>query len=151
MVNMLSNIGVLVLAAVPSALGSTLNVQNNCPFQIFCGAAKNDGTFSPSVPVPGGGHRWTSPLPANDDNIGSVLKCANNAGLAKPFQMELALQNGHSWFDLSALDGDPFIGVSRHAEIAGQCVLDCPPGSVACEWPIQPDCQTSENAWLTLC
>ncbi|KAI1087981.1 hypothetical protein F5B19DRAFT_496831 [Rostrohypoxylon terebratum] len=150
MINILSKIGALIIIALPSALGSTLNVQNNCQFQIFCGAAKNDGTSSPGVPVPGRGH-WTSPLPANNDNIGNVLKCANNAGLQQPFQMELTLQNGHSWFDLSALNGDPFISVSRHAEIAGQCVLDCPPGSVACEWPVQKDCQTSENAWLTLC
>ncbi|KAI1210254.1 uncharacterized protein F4807DRAFT_460083 [Annulohypoxylon truncatum] len=151
MFNML-NLSALIFAAVlPSTLGSTLNVLNNCGFEIYCGAAKNDGSSSPAVRVNGGGSTWQSPLAADDDNIGSVLKCANNLGLIQPFQMELALQNGHSWFDLSALDGDPFIGVSRHAEIAGQCVLDCPPGSVGCEWPVQPDCQTSEDAWLTLC
>ncbi|KAI1452166.1 hypothetical protein F4805DRAFT_463051 [Annulohypoxylon moriforme] len=151
MCNMLKFSAFVLTAALPSALGSHLNVHNNCGFEIYCGAAKNDGTSSPAVKVGGGGGTWQSPLPANDDNIGSVLKCANNPGLTQPFQMELALQNGHSWFDLSALDGDPFINVARHAEIAGQCVLDCPAGSVACEWPVQPDCQTSEDAWLTLC
>ncbi|KAI0886800.1 uncharacterized protein GGS22DRAFT_186873 [Annulohypoxylon maeteangense] len=145
-------LSVLALAAVlPSTLGSSLNVINNCGFEIYCGAAKNNGDSSPAVKVGGGGSTWKSPLLANDDNIGSVLKCSDNPDLSKPFQMELALQNGHSWFDLSALDGDPFVDVARHAEIAGQCVLDCPSGSVGCEWPVQPDCQTSEDAWLTLC
>ncbi|KAI1139179.1 hypothetical protein F5Y05DRAFT_424845 [Hypoxylon sp. FL0543] len=140
----------LALAAVPVVLGSTLHVQNNCEFPIHCGAAKNDGTSSPSVEV-GKGGTYHSPLAANNDNIGSVLKCATNAGLLQPFQMELAVQNGRSWFDLSALDGDPFVGYRRHAELAGQCLLDCPGGSTTCEWPVQVDCASQEDAWLTYC
>ncbi|KAI1097978.1 hypothetical protein F4804DRAFT_142396 [Jackrogersella minutella] len=140
-----------LMAGVPAVLGSNLNVVNHCSFNIFCGGAKNDGSSSPVVIVKGNGGTYQSPLPANNDNVGSVLKCAKNPDLSQPFQMELALQYGRSWFDLSALNGDPFIEFHRHAEIAGQCVLDCPAGSTMCEWPVQPDCASEEDAWLTLC
>ncbi|KAI1413402.1 hypothetical protein F5Y13DRAFT_189311 [Hypoxylon sp. FL1857] len=140
----------LALVAAPVVLGSELYIQNNCGFTMYCGAAKNDGTSSSSVQV-GNGGTYHSPLPANNDNIGSVLKCATNSGLQQPFQMELAVQNGRAWLDLSALDGDPFVGYHRHAELAGQCVLDCPGGATACEWPIQADCASQEDAWLTIC
>ncbi|KAI1399180.1 hypothetical protein F4819DRAFT_488850 [Hypoxylon fuscum] len=141
----------LVAAALPTALGSNLFVHNNCPFDVWCGSAKNDGASRPSVLVNGGGGTYQSPLPAEDDNVGSVLKCSRNPGLGQPFQMELAVQDGRSWFDLSAIDGDPFLDFPRHADIAGQCTLDCPPGSTACEYPVQVDCATMEDAWLHLC
>ncbi|OTA55064.1 hypothetical protein K449DRAFT_400250 [Hypoxylon sp. EC38] len=141
----------LAIAAIPVVLGSTLHAHNNCAFTIYCGAAKNDGSFSPTVAVASRGGIYDSPLLANNDNVGSVLKCATNAGLSQPFQMELAVQNGRSWFDLSALDGDPFVGYSRHAELAGQCVLDCPASAKTCEWPIQVDCESQADAWLTIC
>ncbi|KAL7619542.1 hypothetical protein AAE478_010082 [Parahypoxylon ruwenzoriense] len=142
----------LLLSALPGpSHGSTLRALNHCDFDIWCGAAKNDGTSRPTVKVAGKGGVYESPLKANNDNIGSVLKCATNAGLAHPIQMELAVQFGHSWFDLSAEDGDPFLQHHRHAEIAGLCVLDCPPGDSSCVYPVQPDCQTMEDAWLYLC
>ncbi|KAI1464935.1 uncharacterized protein F4812DRAFT_441020 [Daldinia caldariorum] len=116
-------------------MAGNLLVQNNCKFDIWCSAAKNDGSSRDSVRVPAGNH-YTSPLPANNDNIGSVLKCTDTSGSKKVFQEELAVQNGRSWFDLSAIDGDPFINYHRHAEISGQCVLDCP---------------TTQDAVMTLC
>ncbi|KAI2603720.1 hypothetical protein GGR54DRAFT_644459 [Hypoxylon sp. NC1633] len=140
-----------LLAAVPTTMGSSLWVHNNCHFDIFCDAAKNDGKFSGGVKVAQNGGTYMSPLPADNDNVGTVLKCALDPGLSRPFQMELAVQNGRSWFDLSAIDGDPFIQFHRHAEIAGQCVLDCEPWSTACEYPVQVDCPTTEDAWLNIC
>ncbi|KAI1385793.1 uncharacterized protein F4822DRAFT_432651 [Hypoxylon trugodes] len=138
----------VLLAALPAAIASSLNVQNNCDFGIQCSAAKNDGSSSPPVEVNGNGGTYSSPLLANDDNVGTVLKC----GISGPvFQMELDLQNGRSWLDLSALDGDPFLPYHRHVELAGQCVIDCPATSTTCEWPLQVDCSSSEDGWLTLC
>ncbi|KAI0009969.1 hypothetical protein F4779DRAFT_639801 [Xylariaceae sp. FL0662B] len=144
-------LAVALLAVLPTALGSNLFVHNNCGFAIWCGAAKNKGGLGPTVQVGGSGGVYQSPLPAENDNIGSVLKCATNQALAQPFQMELNVQYGRSWLDLSAVDGDPFLAYHRHAETAGQCVIDCPAGSTACEWPHQIDCDSTENAWLTLC
>ncbi|KAI8964170.1 hypothetical protein F5Y11DRAFT_112223 [Daldinia sp. FL1419] len=140
----------LALLAAPAVMASNLIVQNNCNFNLFCFAAKNDGTSSKSVKVSAGNH-YQSPLPANDDNIGSVLKCTNTQGSRKVLQAELAVQNGHSWFDISALDGDPFLSHHRHAELAGQCVLDCPAGSTSCYWPVQVDCYSTDDAVLTIC
>ncbi|OTB03264.1 hypothetical protein M426DRAFT_24048 [Hypoxylon sp. CI-4A] len=151
MVGFLKLASLAALAALPVAQCSDLFVLNNCNFNIFCAGAKNDGTSTVSTAVKGNGGTYKSPLLANDDNIGSVLKCSKNADMSKPFQMELAVQNGRSWFDLSAEDADPFVTYHRHAEIAGQCVLDCPPGSTSCEYPVQPDCLTTEDAWMTLC
>ncbi|KAI1657048.1 hypothetical protein F4813DRAFT_396576 [Daldinia decipiens] len=143
-------LAVLALLAAPAVMASDIIVQNNCKFDVWCDAAKNDGSSSPSVKVHAGRH-YKSPLPANNDNVGSVLKCTNVAGSRKVFQAELAVQHGRSWFDLSAIDGDPFLSHHRHAELAGQCVLDCPPKSTSCYYPVQVDCATTENAVLTLC
>lgn len=150
MVNMLK-LSLALAAACPTVLGSNLYAKNNCNFDIWCWAAKNDGTGSGTVQVGRNGGVYMSPLPADDDNVGSVLKCSEDPGLSKPFQMELAVQYGRSWFDLSAIDGDPFLDFTRHAEVAGQCVLHCDPGSTSCEYPVQVDCETQEDAWMTLC
>ncbi|KAI1476068.1 hypothetical protein F4774DRAFT_394555 [Daldinia eschscholtzii] len=140
----------LALLCAPSAMAGNIIVQNNCKFDVWCDAAKNDGSSSPSVQVRAGRH-YTSPLPAHNDNVGSVLKCSNAAKSRKVFQAELAVQNGRSWFDLSAIDGDPFLSHHRHAELAGECVLDCPPKSTACYYPVQVDCHTTRDAVMTLC
>ncbi|KAI1770210.1 hypothetical protein F4818DRAFT_446506 [Hypoxylon cercidicola] len=151
MVNMLKLATVVLSAALPTVLGGNLIAVNNCPFEVWCYAAKNDGTSAPSVQVGGNGGMYQSPLPALDDNVGSVLKCSMNPDLGQPFQMELAVQDGRSWFDLSAIDGDPFLQYQRHADVAGQCVLHCDPGSSSCEYPVQVDCATTEDAWMSLC
>ncbi|KAF3067230.1 hypothetical protein GL218_08569 [Daldinia childiae] len=140
----------LALLTAPAVIASDLIVQNNCNFHVWCSAAKNDGSSSASVKVHAGRH-YTSPLPAYNDNVGSVLKCTDVSGSLSVFQAELAVQNGRSWFDLSAIDGDPFLPHHRHAELAGQCVLDCPPGSTSCYYPVQVDCATTESAVLTIC
>ncbi|XXH01477.1 Protein SLG1 [Hypoxylon texense] len=143
---------VLAGAALPTAvLGGNMIAVNNCDFDVWCWAAKNDGTTAPEVPVPGRGGMYQSPLPAADDNVGSVLKCSMSADYSQPYQMELAVQDGRSWFDLSAIDGNSFLPFMRHADIAGQCVLHCDPGSNACEYPVQVDCPTQADAWLSLC
>lgn len=140
----------LALLAAPTVLASDIIVQNNCKFNVWCSAAKNDGASSALVKVKAGRH-YKSPLPAYNDNVGSVLKCTDVSGSRKVFQVELAVQNGRSWFDLSAIDGDPFLSHHRHAELAGQCVIDCPAGSTSCYYPLQVDCASTENAVLTIC
>ncbi|KAI0381470.1 hypothetical protein F5Y04DRAFT_280999 [Hypomontagnella monticulosa] len=140
----------VALATIPTALAGNLVVHNGCGFDIWCSGAKNDGNFSPLVVVGGNGGVFFSPLIAENDNIGSVLKCSTSNG-GQVFQLELTVQDGRSWMDLSALDGDPFFSFHRHAEISGQCVVDCPAGTTVCEWPVQVDCFTAEDSWLSLC
>ncbi|KAI4861205.1 hypothetical protein F4820DRAFT_452155 [Hypoxylon rubiginosum] len=144
----------IVLAGVtlPTAvLGGNLYALNNCDFDVWCWGAKNDGTTSPEVLTGARGGIYESPLPAQDDDVGSVVKCSMHADYSQPFQMELAVQDGRSWFDLSAIDGDPFLPFTRHADVAGQCLLHCDAGSISCEYPVQVDCATTEDAWLSLC
>ncbi|KAJ2989007.1 hypothetical protein NUW58_g3687 [Xylaria curta] len=107
-----------VLAMAPYSYAGNLIVKNQCPTTIWCGAAKNDGTFSPSVQVAPGAS-YTSPKPAYNDGIGAVLKCGQEQDMLHPYQLEMAVQNGRSWLDLSNLDGSPYHGFHRHAEIAG--------------------------------
>ncbi|KAI0506088.1 hypothetical protein F5B22DRAFT_651137 [Xylaria bambusicola] len=140
-----------LLSLAPPASAAYLKVLNLCPFEIYCGGAKNDGTFSPTVQVRSG-QLYQSPLPANNDNIGAVLKCALNEQIQGPFQMELNLELGKAWFDLSAVDGDPFLAYHRYAEIdGGLCPLDCPPYTKDCEWPAFQTCMTTNDATMYLC
>ncbi|KAJ8120756.1 hypothetical protein ONZ43_g2621 [Nemania bipapillata] len=139
------------LAVLPQALAGNLIAFNGCPFQIYCASAKNDRSFTETVPVAPGETYW-SPKPAYNDNIGSVVKCALSPTLRPVYQLELAVQDGRSWLDLSHVDGSPFLGYHRHAEIAGtSCVLDCPAGTEACEYPVQVDCQSEGDVVMTLC
>ncbi|KAI0408460.1 hypothetical protein F4802DRAFT_594394 [Xylaria palmicola] len=142
---------VLLLGALPGTYAGNLIAQNNCNFPIWCGAAKNDGTFSPSVQVPAGG-QYLSPKPAYNDNVGAVAKCGMTPGLLEPYQLELAVKDGRSWLDLSSITAAPFKPFHRHAEIAGtECVLDCQPWQGECEYPTSVDCQSMGDAIMTLC
>ncbi|KAI1263666.1 hypothetical protein F5Y18DRAFT_428946 [Xylariaceae sp. FL1019] len=141
----------LSLVIAPQALAGDLRVQNHCSFAIWCAGAKNDGTAEASHQI-GSGGSYTSSKPANNDNIGAVLKCGTDSRLAHPYQMEMAVQNGVSYLDLSAIDGDPFLSYHRHAEIPGtSCVLDCLAGSTDCEWPRLVTCKGQDDATLFLC
>ncbi|KAI1268086.1 hypothetical protein F5Y18DRAFT_377377 [Xylariaceae sp. FL1019] len=115
-------IAISALAMMPTALAGTLSVVNSCSFAIYCGGANNNGDDTPTFYVPAG-TSWTSTLTAPNNNVGVALKCATNPGLLNPYQMEIAIQNGRAWLDLSAVDGDPFLAYHRHAEIPGVRVL----------------------------
>ncbi|KAH9906055.1 hypothetical protein F4778DRAFT_728633 [Xylariomycetidae sp. FL2044] len=143
-----TKLAALLLVAVPGTLAGNLIVRNNLGFTIWCGAADNQGASSPVVAVPSGAG-YTSPLPAMEG--GAVLKCADNPGYRPVYQFEVATTNGRTWMDLSSLDGSPFLGYHRHAEVPGtSCVLDCPAGSTACEWPVMVDCASTADAIMTL-
>ncbi|KAI1291465.1 hypothetical protein F5Y03DRAFT_400693 [Xylaria venustula] len=137
----------------PQVYSKWLIAKNNCAFEIYCAGAKNNGAFTPiSKVLPG--QSYQSTLAADNDNIGTVLKCGLDPPLLKPFQMELTVQYGKSWMDLSALDGDPFLPYQRYAEVdGGLCPIDCPPGVAdPCEWPNgQQTCMTTGDATLYLC
>ncbi|KAI0017539.1 hypothetical protein F4780DRAFT_796145 [Xylariomycetidae sp. FL0641] len=102
--------------------------------------------------LPGGAYSAPGPYTANNDDVGAVLKCGTSPALSSPYQMELAISNGVAYLDLSAIDGDPFLARRRHAQLAaGLCVLDCPPGSTACEFPKLVTCNSQADATLTVC
>ncbi|KAI3333931.1 hypothetical protein F4824DRAFT_502633 [Ustulina deusta] len=104
------------VSLLPQTFAKWLIAKNECPFEIWCAGAKNDRTFTPSSLVLPGQMYW-SQLTADNDNIGAVLKCALNPQVQQPYQMEVNVQYGLSWLDLSAIDGDPFLAYHRHAEI----------------------------------
>ncbi|KAI0097270.1 hypothetical protein GGR51DRAFT_566714 [Nemania sp. FL0031] len=151
MPNYLSLIGLSLLAAFPQAYAGNLLVYNACPFQIWCASAKNDASFSETIPVAAGG-TYLSPKPAMNDNIGAVVKCALNPSLHPVYQLELAVKDGRSWLDLSHEDGSPFLGHHRHAQIDGsECTIDCQPGESNCDYPTSVDCFSQGDAVMTLC
>ncbi|TGJ79191.1 hypothetical protein E0Z10_g9572 [Xylaria hypoxylon] len=112
------NLAVLSLVALPQALGGFIVAHNTCNFKFWCSGGRNDGTFTPSTEVlPGQWYR--SALEATNDNVGAVLKCSMNPYNGFPSQVELNVQYGKSWLDLSAEDGDPFLAYHRRVEIPG--------------------------------
>ncbi|KAI0434176.1 hypothetical protein F5Y09DRAFT_357521 [Xylaria sp. FL1042] len=133
------------------AFAGWLFAKNECSFEVWCAGAKNDGTFTEIRKVLPG-QLYRSDLPAQNNNIGTVVKCAMNDAIHQPYQLEVNVENGLTWLDLSSIDGNPFLGYHRHAEVnGGLCALDCPPGSTACEYPVTMTCKTQADATLYLC
>lgn len=119
------------LAALPQVFAGNLLVDNSCDFSIYCAGAKNDGTFTEVVHV-AAGDILQSLKPANNDNVGAVLKCALDQSLETVYQMEMAVRDGKTWLDLSSLDGAPFVAYHRHAEIPGVSALFFSPSLAEC-------------------
>ncbi|KAK7977848.1 hypothetical protein PG996_003898 [Apiospora saccharicola] len=71
--------------------------------------------------------------------ITSLLATRNNGGTA--------------WYDLSALDGDPFLNQRRVGYWPNtNCQIVCNPGETSrCEWPVMPTCPNPTDMVLALC
>ncbi|KAI1341085.1 hypothetical protein F5Y15DRAFT_414207 [Xylariaceae sp. FL0016] len=135
----------IILALTPASLAGNLVAQNHCDFDIWCSGARKSpgpnkpGESSPIVYVPAG-TRYTSTLPAENNNMGATLKCSRDAANLNPLQSEIAVQQGRWWYGLSAVDGDPFIDAYRHVEIPGRG-----------RTPIQYGFYSTADIVLTLC
>ncbi|KAI1737455.1 hypothetical protein F4680DRAFT_450999 [Xylaria scruposa] len=108
-----------LLITLPVALAGNLIVHNQCTFEMWCGSAANDGTFTPAVHVDAGS-LYTSPQPPIPGARGVVVKCGLNSNIQEPYQLEVAQDaDTRLWIDLSDLNGHPFQAYHRHAEIPG--------------------------------
>ncbi|KAI0477762.1 hypothetical protein GGR56DRAFT_674104 [Xylariaceae sp. FL0804] len=158
MVNVLRLAAAALLPALPSVvLGGDLVVDNQCAFEIYCfgTASPGDGNpaeTGPTVAVPAGTF-YTSPYPAQDNNVGVNLKCGATAALPSPYILEVTVDQGVSYVDLSAIAGDAFVGYTRSAEVVGSScgTLDCAPGATGCEYPTLLVCASTANVRMTLC
>ncbi|KAI1437065.1 hypothetical protein GGR50DRAFT_692562 [Xylaria sp. CBS 124048] len=146
-------LAVSILSVLPRALAGNIVIHNQCTFAMWCGAAKNDGTFTPSLQVVPG-QSYLSPKPAgNRENIGVVVKCGMDAHLLQPWQVEMNVAtDGVTYLDLSSIDGSPFLAYHRHAEIPGTtCVIDCPPWTSDCDYPYNVVCHSQGDLSVTIC
>ncbi|RYC56310.1 hypothetical protein CHU98_g9901 [Xylaria longipes] len=108
-----------LLITLPETMAANLIVHNQCQFAMWCGSAANDGTFTPTVQVYPGGY-YTSPQPALAGGKGVVVKCGHESNILEPYQLEVAQDaDTRTWLDLSDLNGRPYQGYHRRAEIAG--------------------------------
>ncbi|KAK8134243.1 antigenic thaumatin domain-containing protein [Apiospora sp. TS-2023a] len=132
-------------------LAGATRVENHCGFTIWCASAKTDGTASATRALGGGASATFQDI--YDDNVGVSLKCADNAGFSHPFQMEGGINGGTAWYDLSALDGDPFLAQRRVGYWPNtNCQIVCNPGETSsCEWPVMPTCPNPTDMVLALC
>ncbi|KAK8122629.1 hypothetical protein PG984_011299 [Apiospora sp. TS-2023a] len=150
-----------VLSLSTGALAGVNRVLNNCPFDIYCASAKGPeggsaiGTFTPTRLVASGDE--ANFMSTDNNNVGVSLKCDVNEDLLHPYQMESTISNGVAYYDLSAVDADPFIDYQRTAVFPGpnhhtDCpVLHCEPGQTSCEWPFMETCVTTGDLLLVLC
>ncbi|KAK7980914.1 hypothetical protein PG989_013371 [Apiospora arundinis] len=138
------------LLVAGSVYAGTTRDENHCGFTIWCASAKTDGTASATRALGGGASATFQSI--NNDAIGVSLKCADNAGLSNPFQMEGAIRGGVAWYDLSAVDGDPFLAQRRVGYWPNtNCQIVCNPGDKSCEWPYMPTCPNPTDMALALC
>lgn len=88
-------------------------VQNNCDFTIFYSSVNEQVTVVPDGYVEPG--TTTSGAFAGDLDGLSVKLCSDAAGCANPYQFETTvdMETGQIFYDLSAVNGDPFIGGPR--------------------------------------
>lgn len=74
--------------------------------------------------------------------------------MSNPYQLEVDASLGTTWYDLSALDGDAFIGYSRAMGIPENFACEkktCNPNATGCEWPAMASCNTQDAVWMYLC
>ncbi|KAK7984735.1 hypothetical protein PG996_006027 [Apiospora saccharicola] len=150
-----------VLSLSTGALAGVNRVLNNCPFDIYCASAKGPeggsaiGTFTSTRLVASGDE--ANFMSTDNNNVGVSLKCDVNEDLLHPYQLESTISNGVAYYDLSAVDADPFIDYKRTAVFPGpnhqtDCpVLHCEPGQTSCEWPFMETCVTTGDLLLVLC
>jgi len=141
---------------LPTTYASTnTTIQNRCDFSVYVAAANctYGSATNTSILLPN--HTFTYELPPDHSNCGQTIKLANNTNLQEPYQIEWSTDlNGIIWYDLSAVDGNPFLGYRRFMQVASgneSChSLLCLPGETACEWPAMHDCLDGDIAF-TLC
>jgi hypothetical protein len=108
-----------ILSLTSLALAGDLILQNNCDFSVLAEGAKNSDPISYGAwETVESGYNWTSPYSAANDGVGVVLK-VTISDTSTPYQLEAAISGGTNWYDLSALDGNPFSEYVRTAVVAG--------------------------------
>ncbi|KAI1329433.1 hypothetical protein F5Y16DRAFT_397355 [Xylariaceae sp. FL0255] len=145
---------IALLGAIPSALGGNMIAINHCTFPIYCRGDINGATTEAPITLVSPGSTYVSPNPAANDNIGVVVKCDTNSAVTNPYQLEVTVDDGVTYMDLSALDGDPFLAYNRAASIPGTtCNLECDPGSTSCEFSSEGvvTCVSTGDITMTLC
>ena len=96
-------------------------------------------------------------MSTDNNNVGVSLKCDVNEDLLHPYQLESTIKDGVAYYDLSAVDGDPFLAYKRTAVFPNgdhttNCpVLHCEPGETSCEWPFMETCNTTGDILLVTC
>ncbi|KAK8104841.1 antigenic thaumatin domain-containing protein [Apiospora kogelbergensis] len=150
-----------VLSLSTGALAGVNRIFNNCQFDIYCASAKGPengaaiGTFTPTRLVAAGDE--ASFMSTDNNNVGVSLKCDVNEDLLHPYQLESTIKDGVAYYDLSAVDGDPFLAYKRTAVFPNgdhttNCpVLHCEPGETSCEWPFMETCNTTGDILLVTC
>ncbi|OJD31356.1 BYS1domainprotein [Diplodia corticola] len=186
----------ILFTPTPTTATLTGTLINNCPYPIYAKTTRGNGYDSHELAriSPAGG-RYRAAVAAHPDGPGVTIKAqrAPDPAWRVVYQVEYA-QSGRPdarwgggsaggtggtgggtgdwvWFDLSTVDGSPFGGEWRRAEVWGwggggaggkgggggwerreACgVLECAPGEGACEWPVPErgtmgDCRAGRRA-----
>ncbi|KAK7948542.1 uncharacterized protein PG986_009428 [Apiospora aurea] len=139
-----------LLSAGNSVIAGVTRVENHCGFTIWCASAKNDGTASATRALSGGSSATFQNI--YNDNIGVSLK-TTFSGSKFPNKFARTVKGGIAWYDLSAIDGDPFLAQRRVGYWANtNCQIVCNPGdTTSCEFPYMPTCPDPTDMVLTFC
>ncbi|KAF2814309.1 uncharacterized protein BDZ99DRAFT_459997 [Mytilinidion resinicola] len=82
------------------------------------------------------------------------MKIDNNAAMSHPYEVEYSCKDSRTWYDLSSLDGSPFVTNRRFVQVgdAGQCpTIFWTYNDQSCEWPVQKDCHNGGPLSFYLC
>lgn len=151
----------VLLALAPTALSvGTAHVVNNCGFDVwYASVAQN--SFPAMQKLPANGFSEVYSLP----NVGVSIKLAPSASAA-PTQFEFTWADGKINYDISNIDGNPFMkwGMSLAPSMAGDSaypsckVVSCPAGQSPCTEAYNlPDdvrtmvCDQNSDLTFTLC
>lgn len=89
------------------------------------------------------------------DNIGVNVHCGVESSVSdsNQYQLELAVKDGVSYGDLSAVNGDPFLKYQRAINYPGTTCdeAECAAGSTSCDWPLSMNCNTEADMYMYLC
>jgi hypothetical protein len=124
---------IALIALIRLTTANAVQVFNGCNFPIYVRSALSGSPDSAESTLPGG-QTYFSPSMA-DNGAGLTVKvsrCPSETSTCPALQLEAAQGSGLVYFDLSAIDGNPFDDVRRVALTDWGCCnigWDCEPGS----------------------
>jgi hypothetical protein len=144
----------------PTSVNVTGYIHNSCPFPIYLTTAYCcHDCFTPTLVLrPGTNTTHLNITRPVHPNCGQTIKLSPTPDFAGDiYQIEYCVEGGVVWYNLSAIDGDPFWRVARKLEVLGRgCEsIVCPAGEreSTCNWPTMGDCpaRTGNDVRFFLC
>ncbi|EEH17357.2 hypothetical protein PABG_07518 [Paracoccidioides brasiliensis Pb03] len=117
---------------LPATLAGTAKVQNNCGYPVYLWSVGGDNGQMNVIPP---NHSYAEQYRVARNGGGISLKISKNQNLASITQFEYTLAGNKLFYDISAINGEPFVndGISLSSPNGNCHKVICPPGESPCK------------------